>query len=215
MKKTIILLLLTIIQLSYSQEQKNSFATFSITKPFLTFAPRIAVGYVHQINEKYWLGVEAGYGTDATRLDERTKNGYKGFEIRPELYYDTKASERIKHFVSFSVFYIQKKQTKSFEKYTTDDQDYSFDSADYLRNKKGFSVSYAPLIPFGKSKSFGFMPKFGIGLSHSTVKYENVTNREEAPSREGDFLSFGYFGSTEKSRVNFDVNIDLKLVYRF
>ncbi|KUJ52407.1 hypothetical protein [Chryseobacterium sp. JAH] len=215
MKKPIIVFLILLGQYFYAQEEKKSFATFSVTKPFLSFAPRVAIGYVHQLTERSWLGIEAGYGSDGTRLDERTKNGYRGFEIRPEFYYDTKASERIKHFISFSLFYIEKTQVKTYDEYTSDDGDFTFDRADYMRNKKGFTVSYAPMIPFGKSTSFYFMPKIGVGLSNSNVQYSNVINRQETSDRSDDWFSFGYFGSTERNGVVGDFNLDFKIVYRF
>lgn len=215
MKKNLIFGLAMFAQLLFSQEEKKSFVTFSTLKPFLSFAPRISVGYAHQLNDRAWLGIEAGYGSDGTRLDERTKNNYRGFEIRPEFYYDTKASERIKHFVTFSVFYIEKTQVKTFDDYTSDNRDFSFDRADYMRNKKGFSVSYAPMIPFGKSKSFYFMPKVGIGLANSTIKYTNVTNKQDIEDIRINWLSISRFGSTERNGIVGDFNLDFKIVYRF
>lgn len=110
MRKTLIICLLAFSQLMFSQEEKKSFVTFSLLKPGLSFAPRLVVGYMRQINERSWLGLEAGYGSDGLRLDERTKDNYRGFEIRPEFYYDTKGSERTKHFLTFALFYIEKTQ---------------------------------------------------------------------------------------------------------
>ncbi|MCX8523753.1 hypothetical protein OF897_07430 [Chryseobacterium formosus] len=211
MKKSLILGLCVFAQLLFSQEEKKSFVTFSVVKPVVSFAPRIVAGYVHQLNDRAWLGIEAGYGSDGTRLDDRTENNYRGFEIRPEFYYDTKASERIKHFVSFSLFYIEKTQVKTLDEYTTDDGDFRFDRADYMRNKKGFTVSYAPMIPFGRSKSFYFMPKIGIGLANSTIKYDNVINRQEIEDLRINWLSISHFGSTEKNGIVGD----FKIVYRF
>ncbi|MEG1592395.1 MAG: hypothetical protein RR391_16155, partial [Chryseobacterium sp.] len=61
---------------------------------------------------------------------------------------------------------------------------------------------------------FGFMPKIGFGIRQSDISYSNVINREEK-YEPTDGLPFQFLLNKEGSKLGFNFNIDIKLIFKF
>ena len=65
-----------------------------------------------------------------------------------------------------------------------------------------------------ESSWFGFMPKIGFGIRQSDISYSNVVNREER-YEPTDGLPFQFLLNKEGSKLGFNFNIDIKLIFKF
>jgi hypothetical protein len=112
-------LVVSLISLSfYGQEEIKiefkSMLSLSVFSPTISYAPRYNMGYVKKIHEKYWVGVDFGYGDTKTSVNFAEQGGwidanYKLYEIHSEIYYDLRPKSKLKHLVSAELFFVNHK----------------------------------------------------------------------------------------------------------
>ncbi|MDQ1162803.1 hypothetical protein QE422_003171 [Chryseobacterium sp. SORGH_AS 447] len=197
----------------YKQGNYHSILTVS------GFAPlrdqRWNVGYMHQLNTRWWIGTEIAYGQKGmTPYNLGFEGDFKIFEVKPELYYSLNPNSRLKHFISAELSYLNHRSERTDAGYyDRSGQYYDFTSADFKRIRKGLSINYSILL-HRESSWFGFMPKIGIGIAHRSITYRNVEGRD--PSNEPlDVFPFFTQFDREQSGMRFMVNVDMKFIFKF
>ncbi|MBY8963074.1 hypothetical protein KJK34_09955 [Flavobacterium sp. D11R37] len=205
-------------------ENLKSVVTLSLLSPTITYAPRYNAGYMYRFANRWWAGIEAGYGNDATAINmtqgadnEFFFDRYKLFEIRPEIFYSLRNNPKIKHLVSAEYFYIRHTDTQIKNIYNTGGPfEYRFESADYKRIKTGININYTLLFYF--TEKFGLLTKTGFGIKRRDVSYTNVKNPVYIDTSGNDDEDwFGIYNYLEDAgtKTNANFNFDLKLFYRF
>lgn len=155
-KKLFVLILIVCFTYANSQESdRNKYLTVSIITPGISAAPRWTVGYIHQFAPKWMVGLDFGYGTYDSSINFIKKDdyrneyvGYKSYEIKPEIYFQTYSKQKLKQYVSLN--YSQVKHTSGMVNswYETDYDKYDFDYADYEHKKFSVGINYNFVILF-------------------------------------------------------------------
>lgn len=218
MKKNTILLIL-IIAFSAKAQTNNytkSFVIFDVFSNVYDIAPRLSLGYYHRTTENSYLGIKIGAGnyttsTQNAKVKPRLTHNYLSYEIAPEFLYMLNMEQYTKQFLSLQFAYIHHKDsfTNSLFINHIDGMYYSYDSADYTRNKLALNINYGILIPI-KSR-FQFIAKSGFGIKYVDTRYENIINLEQTTPF--FYLSRGMYDNEGKFlRANF--NLEVHLVYK-
>lgn len=227
--KKVSLLVFILISLNFfgqavTTEPSKSIVTVSLFSPIISYAPRWNVGYIKKISERYWVGIDLGYGTANTAVNfaksgKWIHDNYQLFEIRPELYYDLSPKTKLKHLISVELFYIDHKD--SFKNSTFFDSNensyFQYDAADYCRIKKGLNFNYNML--FNVYKNLAFMQKIGVGFKQRNVSYTSIINKVEDlnPYPKDNFIPFDMDTFIKETGIknSFNFNLELKLIYKF
>lgn len=203
------------LQVSEDQKQGNYHSVITVS----SFAPfrdqRFNVGYMHQLNSRWWLGTEIAYGQKGmTPYNLGFEDDYKIYEVKPELYYSLDPRSRLKHFLSAELSYLNHRSERTNAGYyDSSGEYYRFDAADFRRIRKGLSINYSILL-HRESSWFGFMPKVGIGIAHRSVRYHHVEGKQ--PDFEGpDDMRFFPNFDREQSNMRLMVNVDMKFIFKF
>ena len=228
LKKLLILIFITISVKFYGQvvnnEPTKSIVTFSLFTSTISYAPRWNVGYIKKISDRYWVGIDLGYGNKNTTINfAKSSNwindNYQLFEIRPEIYYDLNLKSKLKHLISAELFYINHKDNfkNSWFLDTNENVYYKYDSADYSRIKYGLNLNYN--ILFNLSGKLALMQKVGIGFKHRNVTYTNIVNKVEDQFHEAteSFIPVNNNAFIKDSGIEsgLNFNLELKLIYKF
>ena len=212
MKKKFILLfsLYSFFTFAQNSEYKN-IVTISSVAPIIG---RLDAGYIHQMNERIWIGAEFGYGNGFGGFKNNLGSAKSTiFKFSPEIYYDLNINSSWLHLLSVQYFY-SKRTIKNFEDDVfANSSYYTFTSADVDRTRQGVNINYSFLIN-RDGKKFAIMPKFGLGVRYRDNKYSNFVGLEEAfPNVDDD--PFGVENNSAGSNIDLNVNFDIKLIYRF
>lgn len=188
------------------------------------YAPRWTAGYSRKINERWWAGVEAGYGSSWLSVHGRegaliTKD-YNLFEIRPSIYYDLKGRGKLKHLISAELFYIHHKDHFEDGWYHSKSNGifYDYDAADYKRIKTGLNLNLNTIYYFGKR--LVLWQQIGVGIRNRKASYSNFENRSISERyNDGEdhwnWLSTDNYIKKEGSYIGFNLNLEFKLAYIF
>ncbi|MGX7666661.1 hypothetical protein [Flavobacterium pedocola] len=210
-----------------SQEQLNnepkSIISLSLLTPTASYAPRWNIGYMRKLNERYWIGLDFGYGNNKISINPAEEGGwitdsYKLIEIRPEIYYDLRPKSKLKHLISVELFYIYHKDEFEDNWYydLNEKKYYEYDFANYKRIKYGTNINYNLIYYLGKK--IAFMQKVGIGFRKRNVEYSNIINKSESPNFEepdgGIIRTNGFIKDNGISNA-FNFNLDFKIIYKF
>ncbi|MBO6213609.1 hypothetical protein [Algoriella sp.] len=211
-----------------AQDDRKNIVTLSVMSATMQ-PPRWTVGYIHKINERYWLGAEIGYGSYQTfNLKDRPKykynRDYELFEIRPEFYVNINYGGKVKHLISAELFYInhsdrlENGQFYETKKNNWDENHniyYTYDFADYDRKKYGLNINYSPV--FTLFKGVTLMPKAGIGIKHRNINYSNSVNLQEAENASSGCAIFCTDNIYEQngSDTNLNLNLNFRVAYQF
>lgn len=207
-----------------NNEPAKSMVTVSLFSPLLNYAPRWNVGYIKKINERYWVGIDFGYGNANTAVNfaksgKWIHDNYQLFEIRPEIYYDLNPKSKLKHLISVEFFYINHKDSFKNSTFldTNENSNYHYDTADYSRIKSGLNLNYNMI--FNIYKNLAFMQKIGFGFKQRNVTYTNIVNKVVAqdPRITESFILFNNTAFIKDSGIDngFNFNLELKLIYKF
>jgi hypothetical protein len=229
MKQILLCLLLLTLSTARAQDslvpQRKSIITLSLFSPVFSYVPRYNVGYMRNVAPRWWVGLEAGYGSYGAVFgsesdgDEYITKEYRSYQLSPEVYFDLRPSSKLKHLVSAELFYINHKDHYLTSRYDgADGIEYTFDAADYKRIKTGLNINYSLMFYF--SGRFGLLWKTGFGIAHRDVAYSNVLNKTALPGNSGADEEGSWFGTEEYQDqegavTKFNFNTDLKLFYRF
>lgn len=227
MKKKLLLLLSFFGMLSVNAQEFNSVATFSMTKPLISIAPRLHFGYIRRLDQRFLIGAEVGFGAGkfgflslVTDMNDGsgTKN-YLSFEVAPELYFQLNPnSQSILMFASGEVFYTYHRQNLNnifYEYNFVTNQEFTAESVDYERQKYGFNINFSTFFPIGEK--WGIMPKTGLGILGRNVTYTNPVNitSDYFHQNEAFFLDPTAVAKQKGNYVDVSVRFDVKLVYKF
>ncbi|MDB4292063.1 hypothetical protein N9954_01550 [Maribacter sp.] len=167
------------------------------------FAPRIRVGYLQHIKDRFKLGVDVGFGGNLNNFNQDAGESYQLWEIRPELYYILKPEARTIKYISAEFFYINQENVFINDDFQREDGvDIAFDSADYRRQKYGMHLKFGLFLDIGKHMGFNFFG--GVGFRFRNNAYTNVINPVER-----SILREWYVGPQVEQGANFRVNPSL------
>lgn len=113
---SLILILTTLISnAKKSDNNRNSIIkqesdlTFDLFSSLNTFSPRWRIGYIKDINTKWKIGLNLGYGNrniSYTYFANKFEKDFKLWELRPEIYRVFKRNEKTTRYISLELFYI-------------------------------------------------------------------------------------------------------------
>ena len=229
--KTIILLLLVLSTLVLNAQNdsiansaiiKESYFTFDVFSSLNTYSPRWRVGYIKGISPKWKLGLNLGYGNSIisyTDFAENFEEDYELWEIRPELYYNIRQTQKSTTYGSFELYYINHQDIyHNYYYLPIGGGVIRYDQADYLRQKYGFNFNIGKFINMGKW--FGMNIFTGLGFKIRNNSFSNVVNPEPA---EPDFIEAlshkdmyddSEYKVVEGLDYGFNFSLGLKLLFR-
>lgn len=226
-KYLLISLMILLVSHSFAQEKDkadfNSIISVSTFSPIISYVPRWNIGYIRKVDERFWLGLELGYGNKDIAANFANNgiwftNNYKSFEIKPEFYYNLNPKAKEKQFLSLEFQYVQ--HTDKFSNTWYYDQNgntyYDYDSAAYKRRKYAVNLNYSIIVNI--TKNLALMPKVGLGYRKRVVQYSDIVNRIAKPSfeEEGFILpDFNGFLRDNGNAGGLNFNLDLKIMYRW
>lgn len=204
--------------------QRNRIVSLSIASYADLYTPRWTLGYTQKISNRWWAGIQMGYGNfwlsvHGRQGDFLTKD-YTLFEVRPAIFFDLAPQSRVKVLVSAEGFYINHKDHFGSEWYYDKSNltYYEYDSADYKRIKTGANLNFNIMFPLGKR--FKLWHEIGGGVRNRKVSFDNMINHRISQRYNDDNNHYDMFGihnftKNEGSYVGFNFNLGLKLAYAF
>lgn len=210
---------------------------FSLNSFTISDVPKYSVSYFYTLNQKYKIGATLAYGSNAiiignvgnktwTEIVGKPQQDYQVFEIRPEIQKYFRIHKKTPHFIGLQAQYLH--HTDRFDngvRYNTSDERYFVraKSGDFTRTKLGLLFVYGMQIHFNDAKSFGMVPKIGVGIKNRYVKYDNLVDPVIAERyNDGETQMFIYFDDAHSdfyeysgTVLGFDMNFDLSVFYRF
>lgn len=220
-----LLFLLMIMTCRAQEEQvlgKNGMLTTNPFSNIFSFNPRLNLGYIRPLSDRILIGLNVGYGNFNLNPYNHDNNfylqkNYQLIELRPEIYFNLKENNKLKHLISLELFFIHHTDvfTDNYFKDNETNTYYSFDRANYIRNKLGFNINYH--LVFNMGSHFAIMTDIGIGTKFRNVKFKNVINiREREEYRESDvgFIGTDYFLTRKGLYIRPNFNFAVKLAYK-
>ena len=165
-----------------------SYITFNLLSSVNPFNPRYRIGYIQNINSKWKLGLDLGFGTRKlswstsgfitnylTSFGGAIADDYQLWEIRPELYYILNPKKSTIQYISTELFYIHHKDVYHRDHIEQKNgESFYFERANFLRQKYGLNIKYGFIIkPW---KGLGLNLYTGLGLRFRNNSFSNVIN---------------------------------------
>ncbi|MCW5520495.1 hypothetical protein J1N09_11630 [Aureitalea sp. L0-47] len=215
------------VQTTIAQEIKTdstatgseSYALFNLSTPFDFISPRLRVGYIWGMSEKWKVGLAAGYGFSGYSLFVSSNNegsDYQFWEIRPQLFLFTHPKKKSKPYVSAEFFYMDHNQTLDSDFYYPEESSefvVRYERIDYNRKKYGLNIKGGGMIPI--FKDFGINIYGGIGFRVRDVSFSNAIDpRFELNDIEDELGFFEAFRREEGTVVGFNFSFGFNIYYR-
>jgi hypothetical protein len=199
-----------------SSVKKESYLTFDVFSSLNTFSPRGRVGYIKGINQKWKIGLNLGYGNkniSYTYFADKFEEDYELWEIRPELYYIIKQNQKSSTYGSVEIYYINHKDIFHDSYYwPVSGGYYSFEQADYFRQKYGFNFNIGKFIYMGKW--FGLNIFTGLGLKIRNNSFSNIVNPTPQEPPDIDMYDGNEYKTKEGMDYGLNFSLGLKLLFR-
>ena len=205
-----------------SSVKKESYLTFDAFSSLNTYSPRWRFGYVKGISPKWKLGLNLGYGNSNisyTGFAENYEEDYELWEIKPELYYNLRQTQKSTTYGSFELYYINHQDIYHDYYYLPIGGGViRYDQADYLRQKYGFNFNIGTFIHMGKW--FGMNIFTGVGFKIRNNSFSNIVNPEPADPDFIEMLSHidmyddNEYKVAEGLDYGFNFSLGLKLLFR-
>jgi hypothetical protein len=227
----ILLLSLLINHITLSQdvidETKSPLAsqvTFNLMSPINPLTPKWKIGYVQEINTKWKVGMEYGYGNyNLAFINPQSdpefsfEKDYKLWELRTSILYHVINLKQFDCYFSVDLYYINHKDVLYDGDYlsSSENEFFLYDQVDFYRQKYGL----LPLlnIVILEEKSVGLLAYGGAGLKIRSQQFSNVVNPTLYTGEFPDAMQFirptGY-QIEEGTVIGADVNLGLKLVVK-
>lgn len=182
---------------------KESYITFDVFSSLNVFSPRWRVGYIKNINPKWKVGLNLGYGyknISYTYFLDHFEENFKLWELRPEVYKVYKRNEKVVRYLSVELYYINHKDVfYDTYYYPKGGGEISYDKTDYKRDKYGFNFNVGEFVNI--RKHFGLNIYAGMGLRMRHVSFTNIVDSRPSETfvdmfdfneyREKEGLDFG------------------------
>ena len=195
---------------------KESFITFDVFSSLNTFSPRWRVGYIKGINPKWKIGLNLGYGNkniSYTYFADKFEEDYELWEIRPELYFIIKQNQNSSTYGSVEIYYINHKDIFHDSNYRpVGGGYYSYEQADYLRQKYGFNFNIGKYIYL--EKRFGLNVFTGLGLKIRNNSFSNIVDPAPQEPLDIDMYDGNEYREKEGLDYGFNYSIGFKLLFR-
>ncbi len=209
----------------------NAYITFDNFAAFLFESPRYTFGYIMPIHRRWMVGLDVGYGNDVIILSYREKSLYIGddyqlFEVRPRVYFKLKPSSKFQPFISVEFFYInhsdhfvndteQLKGNRFIRLGNNTNQigAFSYDSADYIRNKSGINLNIGVFLTW--IDNFGVNFDVGLGIRNRFVNYENVQNPMRFRPDDIDSFVIPSIRYPTGTEIGANFSLNAKIFYKF
>ena len=197
-----------------TEEYNNSsYLTMNVLSPLNTKSPRWRFGYIKNINDRWKIGFDVGYGNHNLTFYDLGDN-YELWEVRPEFYYFLKTKRRTKKYLSVEPFYIHHKDLFFDGTYFPENgESLSYDKADYKRQKYGINFKYGFL--FNSKKRIGFNLYTGLGIRIRKNTFTNTVNPEivDLGPEGGDMFGFDDYRRVEGNNIGGNFVLGLKIYY--
>lgn len=225
--KNILSLFLIISFISlYAQEESNYkkevYLTTNISSTTISYAPRWTLGVIIPIKEKWFVGLDVGYGNKKSiigfsKSTNRVDNEYKLWEIRPQIYYLLTSEVHFKSYISVELFYINHKdvfvnnnELLQEERYIYNNKVFiKYDQANYLRKKYGLNLNYGIIATIWRQLGINF--NLGLGIRDRQVSFTNIINPRQFTPDEDRFLPFESENYLTDKGVNIGLNFDFNI----
>jgi hypothetical protein len=197
-----------------SEYNNSSYLTTNLLSSINPIIPRWRIGYIRNINDRWKIGLDIGYGNHNLTFYDLGDN-YELWEIRPEFYYFIKTKRRTKKYLSVEPFYIHHKDIFFDGTYFPENgESLSYDKANYKRQKYGLNFKYGFL--FNSKKRIGFNLYTGLGLRFRKNSFTNTVNPEEVDlgPEGGDMFGFDDYRRVEGNNIGGNFVLGLKIYYR-
>jgi hypothetical protein len=197
-----------------SEYNNNSYLTINLLSSINPIAPRWRIGYIRNINERWKVGIDVGYG-NANLIYWDLGDNYELWEIRPEFYYFLKTKRKTKKYLSFEPFYTNHKDIFIDSFYNPENaKSTSYDQANYKRQKYGVNFKYGFL--FNSRKRLGFNLYSGLGLRIRNNTFSNIINPTivDLGPEGGDFFGTDAYKNLEGTNFGLNFVLGIKLYYR-
>lgn len=195
-------------EIQKTEEYNNSsYVTMNLLAPLIAISPRWRFGYIKNINERWKIGIDLGYGNSSLTFYNNIGDNYELWEIRPEIYYFLK-SRKTHNYFSIEPFYINHKDVFMDSHYFPEyGESTRFDQSNYRRQKYGVNFKYGFL--FNTKRKIGFNFYTGLGLRIRKNTFSEIINPRivDLGPEGGDF--FGINGHKHIEGSNFGLNLVL------
>jgi hypothetical protein len=160
----------------------SSYITFNLLSSANPFNPRYRIGYIQNINSKWKLGLDVGFGTRKlswstsgfitnylTSFGGAIEDDYRLWEIRPELYYILNPDKNTIQYVSTELFYIHHHDVYNTDYIDQKNGEFSYyERANFLRQKYGLNINYGMIIKPWKRLGINLYTGLGFRLRNNT-----------------------------------------------
>lgn len=205
---------------SLSKVPVGSYLSISASKVITPF-PRINVGYITPLSEKWSIGGSAGIGFQGLPFTTDTSEDYSLWEVRPEIIYYIGKGKKFTNYIGLELFYVNSKETILFDNFNPVNdlsgtvELITFDRADYERTKSGFIFNFGEHTRL--SDKLMVRTNFGLGVRFKDNVYSNLENAAFTTFDENENIIFPDTNPRrdEGSKVGFEFNFDLRLIYKF
>ena len=222
-KKYIFVILIFLIQVASAQKEENiqfshlenkSFLTIDLLSSLNVFSPRYKVGYIKNINSKWKIGINLGYGNkdiSFTHSLSHFEDNFRIWEIRPEIYKILKRKDKTINYISTELYYINHQDVfHNRYYYPIKGGEISYDQTDYLREKYGFNINLGKFINYRKNLKINLYS--GIGLRMRNVTFNNVINPRNTVTFV-DMFDFNQYKEKEGLDFGLSYSLGLKLLF--
>jgi len=220
---TIFLIYFSSIKISNAQNDEifktteynnSSYLTMNLLSPLNTKSPRWRIGYIKNINERWKIGFDIGYGNHNLTFYDLGDN-YELWEIRPEFYYFLITKRKTKRYLSVEPFYIN--HTDLFfdgHYFPKNGESISFDQTKYKRQKYGINLKYGFLFNSRKRIGFNFYTGLGLRIRNNSFAETINPNIVDLGPEGGDMFGFDNYKNIEGTNFGGNFVLGLKLNYR-
>jgi len=197
---------------------ENSYFTINLLSSLNTLNPRWRIGYIENINKKWKVGLDFGYGNRSLSFSDfgdKIGKDYQIWELRPELYYIIDPQRKTKKYFSLELFYINHKDIfYNHHYFPVSGESISYDKSDFKRQKYGLNLKYGFII-YSK-KRLGLNLYTGLGMRIRKNTFSNVINPnivDLGPER-GDMFGFDNYKNVKGTVFGANFSFGIKLYYR-
>lgn len=200
--------------LKTKEYNNDSYLTLNLLSSLNINSPRWRIGYIKNINDRWKVGLDIGYGNHNLTFYDLGDN-YELWEIRPEFYYFLKTKRKTKKYLSAEPFYINHRDVFLDGHYfPKNGESLSYDQTNYRRQKYGVNLKYGFL--FNSKKRLGFNVYTGLGISIRNNTFSEIINPNivDLGPEGGDMFGFDNYKNVEGAIFNANFALGIKLYYR-